>query len=80
MSSRDGVLILGVEPGGPAAAARIAPEDVLLALDDNPTPNVRALQKLMRGHYQVGQDVTVTVLRNGVTQQFRIKLEEMPRQ
>jgi S1-C subfamily serine protease len=59
---KTGVEVVAVEEGGPAAEAGLVPEDVILALGDEPAANVDDLhQHLLR--LPVGVPTTVTLLR-----------------
>ncbi len=62
LTGSGGVEILSVEEGGPADQAGLQEEDVLVALDDQPTTNVDDLHKLLT-KLPVGVPATVTLLR-----------------
>ena len=79
LSVREGVLVTGVVNNGPAATVGIRPKDVIVALDDQPTPNLRSLQRLLRTQFKVGQEITVTVARGDDQQEFTLTLGEFPR-
>jgi S1-C subfamily serine protease len=59
-----GVLVMAVDPEGPAARAGIAAGDVILALDGTPVTGVDDLLKLLSGE-RVGRAVNVSFLRRG---------------
>jgi S1-C subfamily serine protease len=61
---RDGVEVVEVLPGGPAARAGLRPEDVLVALDDRPVDGIPALQAMLDGE-AIGRRVEVALLRAG---------------
>ena len=44
-----GVLVVGMEDGSPAARAGLVEGDIVLALDEAPTPSIDALHKLLTG-------------------------------
>jgi S1-C subfamily serine protease len=80
----DGVIVMNVTPGGPAAQAGLRPTrrdedgeivlgDVIVAIDDH---KVRTLDDLYTAleTATVGQAVTVSVLRDGETQKIPVKL------
>lgn len=58
------VLVAGVNPGGPAAAAGMHKGDIIVALDGTAVSNADALIALVRSH-SPGQQVSVTVRRAG---------------
>ena len=62
LTGTGGVEILSVEEGAPADQAGLQEEDVLVALDDQPTANVDDLHKLLT-KLPVGVPATVTLLR-----------------
>ncbi|MBI4197813.1 MAG: trypsin-like peptidase domain-containing protein [Chloroflexi bacterium] len=79
LSVREGVLITGTETGGPAAVAGLRANDVIVAVAGKPTPNVKALQILLRSEFQVGQKIKVSVARGKTTQDFTLTLAESQR-
>ena len=78
IAAREGVVMVSVEPGTPADRAGIQEEDVLIALDDQPVPNVVTLERLLIGHFQVGQTIAVTVLRGDDRRVLSLTLGENP--
>jgi S1-C subfamily serine protease len=56
------VLVAGLEPASPAVRAGLGEGDILLALDDEPTPAVDALHKLLTRD-RIGERAIVTFLR-----------------
>jgi S1-C subfamily serine protease len=71
-----GVEIVSVVPGSPAAAAGLRPEDVVLSVDGDPTPDMGALQRLMTGA-RVGRPVTLEVARAGEVRSVRVVPSEL---
>jgi serine protease Do len=61
--------------GGPAKAAGIEVGDVIVAIDGKPVERVGSLQRIVRAH-QIGETVSVDVLRYGAKKQFKVKLVE----
>jgi len=57
-----GVLVSNIEPGGPAARAGIRPGDIILAVDNKPTPTSDVLVSVL-ANLHPGQRVPVNVLR-----------------
>ncbi len=78
IAAREGVVMVAVEAGTPADKAGIQEEDVLIALDDQPVPNVVTLERLLIGHFQVGQTIAVTVLRGDQRRVLSLTLGENP--
>jgi serine protease Do len=60
LPERVGLLVRGVEPGGPAANAGIAEGDLLVAAGDTPLDSIDALQDALAS---AGQTLTLTVVR-----------------
>lgn len=83
LGRRPGAVVSSVEPGGPADAAglrgavvragELIAADVIIAVDDVPTPTSDALIEELY-HKEVGQAVTVTVQRGGQTFKVRVTL------
>jgi S1-C subfamily serine protease len=72
-----GVEVLEVVPGGPAARAGLRAEDLLVALDGDPVPDVASLQRLLLGD-RVGARVTLTVVRAGDVVEVTLVPDELP--
>jgi S1-C subfamily serine protease len=62
----DGVEVVEVLPGGPAGAADVRPEDIVVAVDGVRVRSVPELKDRLDGD-AVGRAVTLTVLRGGDT-------------
>lgn len=73
-----GVLVVGLEPDSPASRAGLTEGDIVLALDDAPTPAVDALHKLLTGD-RIGERAIVTFLRGVELRRHAIIPLEMPR-
>jgi serine protease Do len=69
----EGVEVVEVVEGSPAAEAGLRPEDLIVALGDIPVEGADDLQRLMVGEL-IGERVTATVIREGA----RIELELVP--
>ena len=59
-----GVLLSGVLEGGPAARGGVKPGDVLIAVNGNPTKDVRGLLNQI-AQISPGNDAKLTILRKG---------------
>ncbi len=79
LSVRHGVLILSVEQGGPAQQSGLRAEDVVIGLAGQPVDNLRDLQRIMRIQLEPGDQVAVTVVRDGQEREFQVTLQEFPR-
>src|SRR5262249_23571754 len=77
LEDRQGALVGEVVPGGPAAQAGIRQGDVIVAFNDKAVKDAHDLPA-MAAETPVGQKVTVTVRREGVTQQVPITLGKLP--
>lgn len=61
-----GLMVMSVEPGGPAAASGLLQGDVLLALDGQPVRHLDELQALL-GADRAGKSVPARLVRGGAT-------------
>ena len=71
----NGMYISAVAEGSNAAAAGIAPGDILLSIDDTRVYSQSDLDTLLYG-YTAGDEVTIVIYRGGYTMQATITLEE----
>jgi S1-C subfamily serine protease len=62
--TRDGALVLNVEPNGPAATAGIREQDVVIALDGKAVGSSEELQVAVDAH-KPGETVSLEIVRNG---------------
>ena len=69
----EGVLVSSVEPGGPAAAAGLRDSDIITAVDGTGIRDGSDL-RLAIGARNPGEDVEVTVFRNGETKTYPVTL------
>lgn len=76
LKDTDGVLVADVDPNGAAARAGIKRGDVVRKIDDTVVHNPNALRNKV-AMTSPGTEVTVTVLREGKEQQFKVKLGEL---
>jgi S1-C subfamily serine protease len=73
--ARDGALVLNVEPGSPAAAAGIRPEDVVIAVEGKRVGSSEELVVAVDAH-DPGDTVTVEIVRGGRSHEVKATLEE----
>jgi S1-C subfamily serine protease len=73
-----GLIILSLEPAGPAAKAGVLIGDIFVALDDRPVAESEDLQTALEGH-KPGSTVEVAILRGGGSQKVKITVGERPR-
>ncbi|WP_245160155.1 trypsin-like peptidase domain-containing protein [Blastococcus sp. CT_GayMR20] len=72
--TRDGALVLNVEPGSAAAAAGLEEEDVVIAVEGEPVGSSEELVVAVDAH-DPGDTITVEVVRSGSSQEFRATLD-----
>ncbi len=72
-----GLIVVSVEPGGPAANAGLLLGDVLVAIDGTPVGAPDAVQAVV-GSRAVGSILVATILRAGAAAEVRITLGERP--
>jgi S1-C subfamily serine protease len=75
LEAATGVLVLSVEPGGPAAAAGVAEGDVIVAFAGRPVAAIDDLQRLL-AEGPIGARTTLTVLRRGEKRELEVTPEE----
>lgn len=73
----EGALLLSVSVDGPAERAGLQPGDVIITVDGYHVTAERPLEDLMAA-YSPGDEVLLTVLRDGVPQEFQITLDTFP--
>ena len=72
-----GVLLTGVQAGGPAAQAGLKAGDIIYAVDGKEVSDPGTLRYRI-ATLPLGQSVTVTLIRGGATQNVRLKLAPPP--
>jgi putative serine protease PepD len=72
--TRDGALVLNVEPGGPADQAGIQEEDVVIAVEGEPVGSSEELVVAIDA-FDPGATVTVEIVRGGGSQEVEATLE-----
>ena len=70
-------MLLGIEPGGPAAAGGLLLGDVIVAAGGRPLPLPEALAELLE-RTPAGQTVTFRVLRAGAMKDLDVRIGERP--
>jgi putative serine protease PepD len=78
--SGDGVQVAAVSPGGPADEAGLQPGDVLLALDGRPLDGGPAALASAVNAHQPGDEVQVTVRRDGAQDSVAVTLGTQPQE
>ena len=73
-----GLIVLSLEPGGPASQAGVLIGDILISLGGAAVNDTDDIQLVLEGH-AVGQSVAAEVLRGGVPRQIAITVGERPR-
>ena len=76
LENTKGALVADVVPGSPADKAGIQRGDVIVALNNKAVEEPRELSSLV-ADTAVGQEVNVTVLRNGTKKQLAVKVERL---
>jgi S1-C subfamily serine protease len=72
--TRDGALVLNVEPGSPADSAGLEEEDVVIGVEGEPVGSSEELVVAVDS-YAPGDTITVEVVRGGRSQEFQATLE-----
>ena len=76
-SARQGALVADVMPGTPAEKAGLSRGDVIVAFNDKPVDSSRDLPAMV-ANTPVGQEATLTVVRNGRRQELSITVGKLP--
>ena len=71
--TRDGALVVNVEPGSPAADAGVAEQDVVIAVDGEPVASSEELVVAVDAH-DPGETVTLELVRNGASREVQVVL------
>ncbi|MFZ5815050.1 MAG: S1C family serine protease [Bacillota bacterium] len=72
-----GVVVMSVEPGGPADRAGLQPFDMIVGVGGEATPSIQALRRQIR-RTEVGRYIRASVLRGGRLVEREVRVEEMP--
>lgn len=70
-----GTIVFSVTPGSPAEQAGIQREDIIVKINDDPTPDPSILGYVVRSH-QPGDEVTVTIYRAGEMMDIKVTLAQ----
>jgi len=76
LDAAKGALVAAVTPTGPAESAGIKPGDVILSFNGQEVPEMRALPRIV-AETPVGEEVSVTLWRDGESQQVTATLGEL---
>ena len=74
-AQRTGLLVVGIEPEGPAAKGGLMVGDILVVVDGKPVTNHDELISRLTGS-AVGRTVDITALRGGQLQALRVEVAE----
>lgn len=77
LGSNGGVIVVNVEPNGPADKAGVLIGDVLLSLDGTPVSDTGDVQKML-GPDSVGKTLNIQVIRGGALAEVAIAVGERP--
>jgi len=72
------IMLLGIEPNGPAAAAGLILGDVLLEAGGRKLSDPETLAEVL-DHAKIGEEVTFRLLRGGVVEEGKVRIGERPR-
>ena len=72
--TRDGALVLNVEPGSPAEAAGIEEQDIVIAVDGEPVGSSEELVVAVDA-FEPGDTITIEVVRGGGSREVQATLE-----
>ncbi|MFS0705621.1 S1C family serine protease, partial [Cellulomonas sp. 179-A 9B4 NHS] len=75
--TRRGAVVQTVQEGSPAAEAGVQPDDVIVAIGDDPVGGAESLTAFVRS-LSSGDDVTLTVVRGGATTELDVTLSTRP--
>jgi S1-C subfamily serine protease len=76
LGRRDGVEVVEVAPGSPAADAGLRPEDLVVAVDGTPISSIDELQRMLVGEL-IGSEIMLSVIRGGSSVSVRLVPREL---
>ena len=74
-----GVYVGELDPKGPAAKAGVRKGDVITRIDGSPITKMWEMRKAVYSH-KVGEEMTLSIHRNGLDQEAAVALEAKPEQ
>jgi serine protease DegQ len=74
----NGLVVVHVEPGGPADRAGMLLGDILVELQGKPLEGIESVQQILSSA-KIGEKVPVTVLRGGSPTQLNVMLDDRPK-
>jgi S1-C subfamily serine protease len=77
LSASEGLMVVYLEPGGPADKANVMIGDVLLEVGGQPLSDSEGMQDLLRGK-SVGQELEIQAVRAGALVAIKVDLEARP--
>lgn len=77
LPTKEGVIVAGIEKGGPAAKAGVQRGDIIIEANGHKIADPGDLQKVVRDA-RVGQKLTLRVIREGKTRSITVTVAEMP--
>jgi len=77
LPTKEGVIVAGIEKGGPAAKAGVQRGDIIIEANGHKIADPGDLQKVVRDA-RVGQKLTLRVIREGKTRSIMVTVAEMP--
>jgi S1-C subfamily serine protease len=75
---RKGLIVLSLEPGGPAATAGVLVGDILLTVGGKSVNDTDDIQAALEPH-RVGEPIEVELLRGGALQRLTVTVGDRPR-
>ncbi|MBV9386803.1 MAG: trypsin-like peptidase domain-containing protein [Chroococcidiopsidaceae cyanobacterium CP_BM_ER_R8_30] len=78
LPSLGGVIVVNVEPNGPAEQAGVTIGDVIVALDNTPVSDTRDVQAMLSPD-RVGKTISVRMIRGGTVVELDMTVGERPR-
>lgn len=77
LKDRDGAVVMELMEDGPAKKAGLKPMDIITKMDGRVMKNSNEVQKYVLSR-DLASEISVELLRNGKTENVKIKLEQMP--